>query len=137
MNQDEATNIKVNFKKLQSVAKIDADVIPCCVQDSQSLEVLNIAYVNQEAIQHTIKTGNATFWSTSRNELWEKGLTSGDFLKIIDIRINCGCNSIVYLVEPVKENQCHTQRKSCYYRSISSESLNIISWVDGYSPKQS
>jgi phosphoribosyl-AMP cyclohydrolase len=67
----------------------------------------------------------ATFWSTSRNELWTKGATSGDFLKIIDIYVDCDQDAIVYRVEPQGQGACHTKdpatnvaRKSCFYRKV-------------------
>ena len=72
----------------------------------------------------TIKTGHATFWSTSRNELWEKGATSGDVLEIVEIRVNCEQNSLLYLVRPLGKGACHTKdkngvaRSSCYYRKL-------------------
>jgi phosphoribosyl-AMP cyclohydrolase len=75
----------------------------------------------------------ATFWSTSRNELWIKGKTSGDFLEIVEIRVNCEQNSILYLVTPKGKGACHTKdstgqaRTGCYYRKMSGEgSLDFI-----------
>ena len=66
----------------------------------------------------------ATFWSTSRNELWIKGKTSGDYLELIEVRVNCEQNSLLYLVKPVGKGACHTKnedgtpRRGCYYRVI-------------------
>ena len=116
-----------DFTKLHKVSKnIDSNnpVIPVVVQDATTKEVLIIAYANDKALMHTIKTGNSTFWSTSRNELWEKGKTSGDVLKIKEIRVNCDQNSLLYLVAPVSEGACHVDDKNgkalrtCYYRRI-------------------
>ena len=79
----------VDFEKLGSVAATESSVVPCCVQHVDTKEVLIIAYVNKEALQKSIETNIATFWSTSRNELWVKGLTSGDYLDLHEIRVNC------------------------------------------------
>jgi phosphoribosyl-AMP cyclohydrolase len=121
---EEGSRLTLDFTKLKKVAMCGADVLPVAVQNAETGELLIIAYANQEAFEHTLKTGNATFWSTSRNELWEKGATSGDVLKIVEIRVNCEQNSLLYLVRPVGKGACHTKdskgiaRSSCYYRRI-------------------
>ena len=80
---------------------------------------------------HSLKTGIATFWSTSRNELWIKGATSGDTLEIVDIRVNCEQNSLLYLVR-MTGGVCHTKdaqgrtRKTCYYRSLKNGKLSFV-----------
>ncbi len=86
--------------------------------------MLIVGYVNKLALETAVKEGMATFWSTSRNELWIKGKTSGDFLEIVDILVNCEQNSIVYKVRLKGKGSCHTKDKSgkprrgCYYRRI-------------------
>ena len=122
---EEGTQVKIDFGKIKQIqTKTNQDVIPVVVQDSGTKEFLIIAYANKEALEYSIKNRIATFWSTSRNELWVKGKTSGDTLEIIDILVNCEQNSLVYLVKPKKEGACHTKtkdgrsRKSCYYRRI-------------------
>jgi len=118
---------KFDFKKLMAIAtKIDPQnpVVPVVVQDYNTKEVLILAYANQQALDYTFESGIATFWSTSRNELWIKGKTSGDILKIKDVRVNCEQNSLLYLVEPAKGGACHVldnEKKSmrtCYYRQV-------------------
>ena len=100
-------------------------LIPVVTQDFNTKEVLILAFANQEAFEETIRSGYATYYSRSRNELWKKGLTSGDLLKIEEIRINCEQNSLLYLVTPLGKGACHAKRKdglphaSCYYRKIS------------------
>jgi phosphoribosyl-AMP cyclohydrolase len=99
-------------------------LLPVVTQDSKTKEVLILAFVNAEAFRETLDSGYATYWSRSRQELWKKGLTSGDMLKIDDILINCEQNSFVYLVTPQGKGACHAKRedgsphRSCYYRSI-------------------
>ena len=116
-----------DFSKLQKVSeKLDPNnpVIPVVVQDNTTKEVLIVAYANEKALLHSYKSGNATFWSTSRNELWEKGATSGNALRLIEVRVNCDQNSLLYLVEPQKGGACHVNDAhgdaiaSCYYRTV-------------------
>jgi phosphoribosyl-AMP cyclohydrolase len=129
---EEGNQLMLDFEKLIKVANCGVPVMPVGVQDADTKELLIIAYANDKALEHTIKTGNATFWSTSRNELWEKGATSGDVLKIVEIRVNCEQNSLLYLVRPVGKGACHTKdaegntRKSCYYRKLENGELFFV-----------
>ena len=108
-------------------------LLPVVTQDSVTKEVLILSFVNREAFDETRRSGYATYWSRSRNELWKKGLTSGDMLKIDEIRINCEQNSFLYLVTPQGKGACHAKKEngmpysSCYYRTINeNNSLEII-----------
>ncbi len=99
-------------------------LVPVVTQDARTKDVLILAFVNEEAFAETRRSGYATYWSRSRNELWKKGLTSGDMLKVEEIRINCEQNSLVFLVTPQGKGACHAKQpdgspyKSCYYRRI-------------------
>jgi len=121
---EEGSALQLDYTKLQKIAKTGSLVVPVVVQDADSKEVLVVAYSNQEALEHSLKTGIATFWSTSRNELWIKGKTSGDTLQLVDVRVNCEQNSLLYLVRMMGGGVCHTKdaegktRKTCYYRSL-------------------
>jgi phosphoribosyl-AMP cyclohydrolase len=75
---EEGSALKLDFGKLQKIAKTESQVVPVVVQDAETKDVLVVAYANALALETTLKTGIATFWSTSRNELWIKGTTSGD-----------------------------------------------------------
>jgi phosphoribosyl-AMP cyclohydrolase len=107
-------------------------LIPVITQDYQTKDVLILAYTNRAAFDETVKSGYATFWSRSRNELWKKGLTSGDLLKIMEIRINCEQNSLLYLVIPEGKGACHVKKEdgnphfSCFYRKIDRNTLLFI-----------
>lgn len=102
-------------------------LLPVVTQDARTKDVLILAFVNREAFDETRRSGFATYWSRSRNELWKKGLTSGDMLKVEEIRINCEQNSLVYLVTPQGKGACHAKQpdglpyKSCYYRRIAAD----------------
>ena len=121
---EEGTRESLDFSKLRQVAGIEEEVLPVVVQDSATKEVLIVAYINRKALDESLKTGIATFWSTSRNELWVKGATSGNALRIDEIRVNCEQNSVVFLVTPHGAGACHTKdgdgryRTGCYYRRM-------------------
>jgi phosphoribosyl-AMP cyclohydrolase len=115
---EEGQCLAINFAKR-------GGLVPAVVQDVHNGRILMIAYVNQEAFDMTLQRGMATFWSTSRNELWTKGETSGDFLKIIDVLVDCDQDALIYRVEPQGAGACHTKdpdrgaaRKSCFYRKV-------------------
>jgi len=99
-------------------------LVPVIAQDNQTKEVLILAYASKEALEETISSGFATFYSRSRRELWKKGLTSGDWLKVEEIRVNCEQNALLYMVIPLGDGACHARNPSghpyptCYYRRI-------------------
>ena len=95
--------------------------------EDESGEVLILAYANEEALRETLRRKEAVFFSTSRNEIWHKGATSGDTLSLVEVQVNCEQNSLLYLVRPQGQGACHTKnddgtaRSSCYYRSIDTD----------------
>jgi phosphoribosyl-AMP cyclohydrolase len=99
-------------------------LLPVVTQDSRTKDVLILAFANREAFDETRRSGWATYWSRSRNELWKKGLTSGDMLRVDEIRVNCEQNSLVYLVTPQGKGACHAKKpdgapyETCYYRRL-------------------
>ncbi len=121
---EESLKETLDFWKIASVAKSENPVIPVAIQDITNGEMLFIGYVNQLALAESIKTRRVVLWSTSRQELWRKGETSGDILELSEIRVNCEQNSLLFLATPVKGGACHTNdnegnaRPSCYYRRI-------------------
>jgi phosphoribosyl-AMP cyclohydrolase len=124
---EESDQLGLDFGKLASVAATGARVVPTVLQDADSGEVLFIGYANEEALEASLRERIAVLWSTSRNELWRKGATSGDVLELAEIRVNCEQNSVLYLVHPATGGACHTvsasgsTRPSCYYRAITDE----------------
>ncbi|MCC6028512.1 MAG: phosphoribosyl-AMP cyclohydrolase [Archaeoglobus sp.] len=94
-------------------------LIPVVVQDVGG-EVLMLAYANEEAIRKTLETGYAHYYSRSRNKLWMKGETSGNVQRIVEIRVDCDCDSLLYIVEQ-KGNACHTGNRSCFFRRLGDE----------------
>lgn len=98
--------------------KTGADgLLPVIVQDYKTDEVLMEAYMNQEAYEATIRTGRMTYWSRSRQELWVKGMTSGHYQYVKELRIDCDCDTILARVAQIGA-ACHTGNRSCFYRTL-------------------
>lgn len=114
-------------KKLNLQFDKRGGILPVIVQHAESKEVLMLGYTNQEAFDKTVETGMVTFWSTSRKQMWTKGETSGDFLKIKLIKVDCDQDALIYVVSLLGTGACHTKntqgkaRRSCFYRSYNSE----------------
>lgn len=121
---EEGSDLYLDWSKLVKVAACGEGVVPVCVQDIDTLQVLIVAFANEFALAEALKTNTCVLWSTSRNELWIKGATSGDFLDLLEVRVNCEQNSLLYLVRPRRTGACHTKdasgasRRSCYYRRL-------------------
>jgi phosphoribosyl-AMP cyclohydrolase len=92
-------------------------LIPVIVQDQSSKEILMLAYVNREALEKTLSTALAHFWSRSRGKLWKKGETSGNFIKVNEILVDCDGDTLIYL-SSAGGPACHTGNKSCFFRSL-------------------
>ncbi len=107
--------IKVDFEKGNGL-------IPCIVQDVHTLQVLMLAYMNEESLQETLRSGLATYWSRSRNELWKKGETSGHFQHVKEILIDCDQDTLLIKVEQ-DGAACHTGKYSCFYRTLEGEDI--------------
>jgi phosphoribosyl-AMP cyclohydrolase len=123
---EEGKDLRLDFKKLQKVAAGSPDIIPVAVQDIDTREVILLAYTNKEAFEQSIRTRIATFWSTSRNELWVKGETSGNTFELKEVYVNCEQNSLLYLVKPKRGGICHTynakgKARNCFYRRLNPE----------------
>jgi phosphoribosyl-AMP cyclohydrolase len=131
---EEGKTPRLDFTKLKKVGETGHDLLPVVVQDARTGEVLILAYANEQALRHSLDTGEAAFWSSSRNELWIKGKTSGDILRLEEVRVNCEQNSLLYLVTPLGQGACHTKndegqsRSGCYYRRVTSH--NQLEFVE-------
>lgn len=94
-------------------------LIACVTCDHRSRAVLMVAYMNEEALAATIRTGEAHYWSRSRGELWHKGATSGSIQKVVEIRTDCDQDTVLLMVDVVDDRTtCHTGRASCFYRHV-------------------
>jgi len=121
MSKEYTTDFQVDF------GPDGQKLLPVVTQDAKTKDVLILSFVNKEAYQETVRSGYATYWSRSRNELWKKGLTSGDMLHIEEIRVNCEQNSFLFLVTPEGKGACHAKKEnglpyhSCYYRKVNED----------------
>lgn len=120
---EEGTELQLDFNKLEKAVSGSPGIIPVAVQNADTRELILVAYVNEQALQKAMDTRTAVFWSTSRNELWEKGKTSGDMFDLLEIRVNCEQNSLLYIVRPRAGGICHTKNskgesRNCYYRRL-------------------
>jgi len=92
-------------------------LVPCVAQDFASGEVLTLAYANEESLRLSLETGELHFYSRSREEIWRKGETSGNVLKLRQLRLDCDGDALVALVEP-SGPACHTGERSCFFRAL-------------------
>ena len=127
---EEGSELQLDFGKLDKLAATRPGVLPVVLQHADSGEVLFVGYANQHALDRTLETRTAVLWSTSRNELWHKGATSGDVLDLVEVRVNCEQNSLLYRVRP-RAGACHTRdasgttRANCYYRRIRADGRTL------------
>ncbi len=90
-------------------------LVPCIVQDSETLEVLMMAWMSAESLKLTLERGETVFWSRSRQELWHKGETSGNVQRLVELRYDCDADTLLALVKPAGP-ACHTGERTCFYR---------------------
>ena len=93
-------------------------LIPAITAHAETNEVLMFAWMNADSIESTLKSGEAWYWSRSRNELWHKGATSGQIQKVIELRIDCDQDVLLLKVIPERPGACHVGYNSCFYRSV-------------------
>ena len=120
---EEGNELTLDFGKLAKAAAACPVVLPVAVQNIDTGEVVLVAYTNEEALHKAIETRTAVFWSTSRNELWEKGKSSGQTFELVEVYVNCEQNSLLYRVRPKAGGICHTsnsadQPRNCFYRKL-------------------
>ena len=92
-------------------------LIPVVVQDARTDEVLMVAYMNREALERCLTTGETWFWSRSRKALWHKGETSGNVQRIRELRVDCDADTLLARVDPAGP-ACHTGERTCFYRAL-------------------
>ena len=95
-----------------------AGLIPAIVQDADTLQVLTLAWMNEESLRLTVESGETWFWSRSRQELWHKGATSGNTQKVVDIFYDCDADALLVKVHPAGP-ACHTGAVSCFFENLS------------------
>ena len=112
---------------LLELVKYNPDgLVPVIVQDHKTLEVLMMAFMNENTLQQTLKTGIMTYWSRSRKEVWVKGQSSGNTQVVKDIRIDCDGDALLFRVHQDGGAACHTGFFSCFFRRVEGEKMVIL-----------
>ena len=114
--QDQASTDAVNAT-LSQIHFDERGLIPAIVQDAETGQVLTLAYMNRLALERTLSTGQTTFWSRSRNELWHKGATSGNVQVVVAVHMDCDGDSVLVQVRPAGP-ACHTGNTTCFFRPL-------------------
>ena len=99
-------------------------LVPVIAQDAATGDVLTLAYANREAVEKTLASGEAYYYSRSRSELWRKGATSGNTQKVVEVNLDCDGDALLYMVEP-RGPACHTGEKSCFFTSLAGEGVGV------------
>ncbi len=111
---------------LDSALKFDHNgLVAAIAQQHDTGEILMLAWMNREAIAETLRTGKVCYWSRSRNKLWRKGETSGQSQALKALRVDCDGDAVLVLVDQPGV-ACHTGRRSCFYRQVGPEGLDVI-----------
>jgi phosphoribosyl-AMP cyclohydrolase len=100
----------------------DDGLVPAVAQDADSKDVLMLAYVSPEALEATLETGFAHYYSRSRDELWKKGASSGHLQEIQEVRVDCDADTLLYIVDQ-EGGACHTGHENCFYRTIDGQEI--------------
>ena len=104
-------------------------LVPVVAQDVATGDVLTLAYANREAVETTLASGEAHYYSRSRSELWRKGATSGNTQRVVEIKLDCDGDALLYMVEP-RGPACHTGEKSCFFTSLAGDGVGVASEGD-------
>ncbi|NQU13368.1 MAG: phosphoribosyl-AMP cyclohydrolase [Desulfobacteraceae bacterium] len=105
--------------------KSEDGLIPAIAQDWRTGEILMLAYMNEESWKLTLKTGKATYWSRSRQELWVKGKSSGNVQLVKELLVDCDLDTVVVKVEQVGDAACHKGYRSCFFRRVDDNKLTV------------
>ena len=105
---------------IRTVAWNADGLVPAVAQDAASGEVLMVAWMNREALERTVASGEAHYWSRSRKALWRKGETSGHVQRVLEVRLDCDADTVLLRVESVAGIACHTGRRRCFFNLLES-----------------
>ncbi len=101
-------------------------LLPVIAQDYRTGEIRMFAWANEEAIKKTLETGYAHYYSRSRKSIWKKGETSGELQRVVEVRVDCDEDAVLYLVEQEKNTACHTGERNCFFRNIEGEKVKRV-----------
>lgn len=120
--------MKIDFEKM-------GGLVPAIIQDAETRQVLMLGFMNEEAYQKTLDTRHVTFWSRSRNTLWTKGETSGNYLNLVDIKIDCDQDTLLVRAIPVGPT-CHTGTDTCWGETNEQEPIRFLSELQSFIDKR-
>ena len=109
----------INFEKA-------GGLVPAVAQDTETGEVLMLAWMNREAFEETVRTGRAVYFGRSRNKLWRKGEESGHVQHVREVRIDCDADTILLKVDQVGGAACHEGYRSCFFRKVEGDALTVV-----------
>ena len=115
----EPTNVPVDFEKL-------GGIVPVIAQDDESGDVLMMAYMNQKALEETVRTGRVCYFSRSRNRLWRKGEQSGHVQELRSMYMDCDSDTLLVRVKQVGGAACHEGYRSCFFRRVEGDKLTVV-----------
>ena len=121
-SRDKTNKLSLNYNKEGLICAI--------AQDATSKEVLMVAWMNAEAFEKTLSSGEAHYWSRSRAQLWHKGESSGNVQYVREIRIDCDQDAVLLLIRQTGDGACHTGRRSCFYRIVDSADGKTLRFED-------
>ena len=127
---EEGNALTLDFAKIAKIGETCKDTIPVAVQHADTKEVILVAYTNELAMKKAFAERTLILWSTSRKVLWEKGKSSGETFDLLEARVNCEQNSLLFIVRPNRGGICHTKNakgepRNCYYRKIDFGTLKL------------
>jgi phosphoribosyl-AMP cyclohydrolase len=125
----EELDVKIAFEK-------GGGLVPAIIQDDRTGEVLMMGFMNATALAETQRTGEAVFFSRSRNKLWKKGESSGHVLKVREMRVDCDADALLVRVEPVGPGVCHEGYRSCFFRSLEADGSATVIAEHTFAPEK-
>ena len=111
-------------------------LIPAVIQDERTGDVLMLGFMSEESLAETRRTGEAVFFSRSRNKLWKKGESSGHVLRVREVRLDCDLDALLVRVEPVGPGVCHEGYRSCFYRRLEEDGSATVIAEPAFSPAE-
>ena len=110
---------------LEEIKFNERGLVPVVTIEAETSELLMVAWANKEAISATVEEKRAVYWSRSRSKIWRKGEESGNVQKLVEIRLDCDNDTVCYIVNQIGGAACHTGRKSCFFKRLSSDSWAV------------
>jgi phosphoribosyl-AMP cyclohydrolase len=121
--------VKIAFEKYNGL-------VPAIVQDQATGDVLMLGFMNEEALAETQRTGQAVFFSRSRNKLWRKGESSGHQLKVVELRVDCDSDTLLLRVQALGPGVCHEGYRSCFFRRLENDGTATVTEYRAFDPSE-